>query len=184
MKALIVLGLIGSGKDAASNYISEKYGYQIYSLGTMGIIGKAVKKEGLELTRENLQKISVKYRQKYGEDYFAKELMKEIKELMPEKLIIKEVRKPEEIQICRKEFGKDCTILRISADKKTRFNRLKKRSDERDPKTYEHFEKQENRELELYPALSMDIPDCIEIENNGTLYQLYKKIDKIMGSLK
>lgn len=73
MKILCLAGLIGSGKDETAKYIAEKYGYHIIDYAN--ILRDICKKEGLEITRENLQNLRIKY----GNTFLAEEVVKRVK---------------------------------------------------------------------------------------------------------
>ena len=173
------MGLIGSGKHTIAEYISKKHGYKIFSMGTDGIIGKTTKDQGLELTRENLQNTSQKLREKCGMDYFAKLVLKEVLQSGCKKALITDIRKPEDITVPRNKFGKDFILIFINADPKIRFERLKKRNKERDPKTWKEFLEQEKREHELFFSKSIGMENA-KIENNLDINKTEKAIDKLL----
>ena len=179
MKVIALMGFIGCGKETASKYLSEQYGYRQFSMGTDGTIGNLTRKLGLPATRENLQNVSQEYREKYGMDYFAKLTLKEILDSKCEKALITEVRKSEDISIPRNHFGSNFIVLFIDSLPEIRFSRLLKRGLHRDPKSWEEFQKHEKREYELYFSKSIGMEDAT-ISNNISLGELQKNIDKIL----
>lgn len=179
VKVIGLIGLIGAGKGFVADYISKIYNYKVFSMGSDGIIGKVTKSEGLELSRENLQNISQKYREKYGMDYFAKLVVKDIIDSRCSKALINEVRKPEDVKVPRNQFGKDFLCILVDAEQLVRFDRLRKRVFDRDPKTFQEFLIQEKREFELYFNKSLGLEDC-KLDNNGTFDDLKRNIDKLL----
>ncbi|MDI6721877.1 MAG: dephospho-CoA kinase, partial [Candidatus Aenigmarchaeota archaeon] len=72
MKIICIAGLIGSGKNAVSDHISQKYGYKVIDYAE--ILRDICRKEGMEVTRDNLQNL----RLKYGNTFLAEEAVKRI----------------------------------------------------------------------------------------------------------
>lgn len=181
-KIISVTGLIGSGKDFVSNYIAEKYDYEIISLSEL--VHEAVRRNNLETTWQNLQKISTEYRTKYGMDYFGLIALKKANELIKEgkKVLIKEARRKEDIEQAKKEFGSDMLVIKVEADKKTRFERLKNRGTIKDPKTMDELEQREKREWELY--FSSGIFDLVDATvNNEKDVDIFKEINAILNCM-
>ncbi|MEM5835315.1 MAG: AAA family ATPase [Candidatus Aenigmatarchaeota archaeon] len=174
-----IVGLIGAGKDTAAKYIEEKYGYTPISFSEL--VHEKVKEEGLEPTRENLQNIAKKYREKYGMDYFAKLAVEKALNSGKDKIILKELRRREDVEY-PKRFFKDFYIIEIYANKKIRFKRLKERATKKDPKTWKDFLEQEKKEELLGFHEAIKYSD-FKIKNNGRLKELYSKIDKVMKEI-
>ena len=53
MKIIGIMGLIGSGKDAVSQYLAEKYGYEVIGMGN--IVRELSKGIGRTNGRDDLQ---------------------------------------------------------------------------------------------------------------------------------
>ncbi|MBI2597862.1 MAG: hypothetical protein HYW50_01565 [Candidatus Diapherotrites archaeon] len=78
-------------------------------------------------------------------------------------------------------------LLFIDAPQKVRFERLKERGREGDPKTFEQFlsieEKEAKSEVETNQQIDSTIPLAdITIENDSTIKALHKKIDDALSS--
>ncbi|MEM7819370.1 MAG: AAA family ATPase [Candidatus Aenigmatarchaeota archaeon] len=176
MNVIGITGLMGSGVDTVAKYISEKYGYAILHMSD--ILREMAKKEGLELTRDNLQNM----RKKYGNEFLAEEIVKRIKKNKYNKVIIAAIRRSEDYLIPKKEFP-EMKLIFINTDDKIRFERLKKRCRENDPKTFKEFQRQQKNEYKIYDFnKTFSYADYV-IENNGTVDELYKKVDEIMRTL-
>lgn len=179
VKIIGIVGLVGAGKDTAASYLKNKYNYEIISYSDL--VHEKVKEENLVPTRENLQKIAKKYRELYGMDYFARlAVEKAVKALATghEKIILKELRKKEDVEYPKKYF-KNFYVIEIYADQKIRFERLKKRKSSKDPATWEEFLKQEENEKLLGFHEALQYADFI-INNNGSLEELYSNLDEIV----
>jgi len=185
MQSIIVgvLGRIGGGKGTAARYLHEKYGFHIISMGDM-VRDEAVKR-GIKKTRENLQKLSTGLRLKYGQDYFCKQALSRIQKQKIERVIIDGIRSTLEYKFW-KENVPYFVLIRIDADKKIRFERLKKRGGSRAPRTWTDFLDQEKGEDKLYPGSFdqfLSLSDY-NIENNSTGKVLQNNLDILMHKLK
>ncbi len=181
MKIICILGLIGSGKDEVANYLEKKYGYKKIVMGD--IVREFSRKEGLEPTRENLQTVQKKYRDKYGQLFFSDEVVRRTKGNKWEKAVIVGSRRPEETKFFKEHFGKDILMLLIEAEPEKRFRRLEKRGRENDPKTFEEFQKQDRNEFVCFEFDRSFRHADYKIENNGNFEELYKKIDSLLKRL-
>ncbi|MBI4018768.1 MAG: AAA family ATPase [Candidatus Aenigmarchaeota archaeon] len=173
-KIIGIIGRIGAGKDTVAEYIARKYGYAVVAF--RDAVKEVTEKEGLELTRANMQAVSKKYRDRYGGDYFTNIIMKKVAESGP-KIIIKEMRTEGDVLPLKNMFRKMKIIL-IEADAEKRFERMFARGRAGDPQTLEEFEGQEKREEELGYTQALQYDD-FKINNNGTLGELYEKVDKL-----
>lgn len=178
MPIVCVAGLIGSGKDTAAEYISKKYGYKIIDYAN--ILREICKREGLELTRDNLQNLRVKY----GNTFLAEEAVRGIKNSKDKNIILTPMRRSEDFEIPKKEFGHDVKLIVIESDIKKRFDRLKRRGRENDPKDLKEFERQEAREREIFNFDKTFSYADFKIKNNGTIKDLEKSIDNVMKVIK
>ncbi|MBI5332597.1 MAG: AAA family ATPase [Candidatus Aenigmarchaeota archaeon] len=176
-KVIGIIGLIGSGKHTIAEYISRKYGYRIFSMGTEGVSGRLTRKDGLELTRQNIQNTTERYRKQHGMDYLAKLVLREVLDSGCKKALITDMRKPEDIAVPRKYFGNSFLLIFIDAYPKIRFERLKKRNRKRDPKVWKEFLDQEKREHELFFSKSLGMHDFV-IDNNSEMEKARKAVDK------
>jgi dephospho-CoA kinase len=180
VKRNLVFGLTGpnaSGKGEVSKYLIKK-GYKYYSLSD--IVRQETKKLKLKPTRENYIYVGNLLRKKYGPSILAKRIMKRLDK---DAAVIDSIRNPYEI----KELNKldNFILIGIRAPRKLRFMRILERNRTGDSKTYKEFidnEKKENIDncsTNQQLRLCMKYADVI-INNNGSLEELYKKIDKIL----
>lgn len=178
LKCIIgLLGTIGAGKTTVSDYLVKK-GFERVVMGDL--VRDVAKKEGLKLTRENLQSIQKKYRDNYGQEYFIKEAIRKLKNSGKEKLLIDGVRTPTDATEAKKAGA---ILVLIDAPKKIRFERLRARKREGDAQTFEQFLEQEKREWKMLRfRKSLKYVDY-KIDNSRNIKKLYKKICSLLESL-
>ncbi|MBI4162225.1 MAG: AAA family ATPase [Candidatus Aenigmarchaeota archaeon] len=183
IKVIGIVGPIGAGKDLGSEYIAKKYDFEVISY--RDIVKEETEKEGMEPNRENMQMIATRRREEIGKDVFAKIVIEKAKNLVKKgkKVLLKEIRTDFDAKPVLKVFGNSMIMLAFDADEKTRAKRLIIRLRKGDPATIEEFMKQEKREKDLGYRYWMDRTDK-KIKNNGSIEELYSKIDKLMEKLK
>lgn len=169
-----VTGLIGSGKDTVARYIAKKYGFSVISMGD--IVRKIVRELGLPMNRENQQHVGYKYKERITE-----EMLKEVRK--HGKVIMVGIRKWADYNEPKKEFGKNFYLIVVRADKEKRFERLKKRGRDGDPKTFSEFLKQEKREKEFFDFNRIFPKADFVIENSKGFGELYREIGSVMEKL-
>ena len=173
-------GTISSGKGTVSDYLVSK-GFEKYVFSD--VIREETKKRGLEQTRENLQKVGDLLRKEnHNEGVLAKKLLEKIK---TGKAIVDGIRNLKEIGELRKR--KDFFLIGVDAELKLRYERLKTRGREGDPKTFEEFKRLDEYENKSLGG-GQEINRCLEksdfkIINNRTMKELKDKIEEILNSI-
>ncbi len=132
----------GAGKSTIAEGLELK-GYDIVNMGNA--VRAEAKKRNLESTRENLGKLMLELREQNGPGSIAELIKPEIESSSSNVILVDGVRSNDEIQVLKK-FG-NVKLLAIHASTGTRFDFLQKRGRSDDPKTQEHFEERDNREL-------------------------------------
>jgi dephospho-CoA kinase len=176
-----IIGLSGemaSGKGTVAKYISEKYGASSYRFSTM--LRDVLNRLYIEQTRENVSGLSTILRQNFGEDLFAKVMAEDVKKDTNNVIVIDGIRRQADIVHLKKipEFK----FVFIEADIKKRYDRIIERDENVDDKgkTFDEFVEEHQLETELQIK---DLKNCadIVINNDGTLEDLYQKVDKIIS---
>jgi dephospho-CoA kinase len=181
VKVIGTCGTIGAGKDAAADYLIEKYGYQKVTVGDL--VREETAKRGLELSRENTTDVSEEMRKKHGVTYWLERVAEKIEKSGWKKAIVAGVRPPTDDELLRKRFGKDYILVLIDADPKLRYVRMQERARRDAPKSFEDFEKQEKTEWELFKLDVTFKKADHTIKNNGTIEELKENLDSLMKKL-
>jgi dephospho-CoA kinase len=173
-----IAGEIASGKGTVAEYISKKYSASIYHFSTM--IRDVLKRLYIEEKRENISKMSTMLRKNFGENLFAKVIAEDVRRDRSEFIVIDGVRRLDDI-IYLKEIP-EFKFIYVEADMNKCYERVVKRDEntgDRD-KTFDQFKKECQLEPELRIKSLRQYADFI-LDNNGTLDELYKKIDNIIN---
>ncbi len=144
----------GAGKSIIAEGLESK-GYDIVNMGNA--VRAEAKKRNLESTRENLGKLMLELREQNGPGAIAELIKSEIESSSSNVILVDGVRSNDEIQVLKK-FG-NVKLLAIHASTGTRFDFLQKRGRSDDPKTQEHFEERDNRELSVGISNSIALSD-------------------------
>jgi dCMP deaminase len=181
---MILIGLTGencAGKSTVAEYLIKK-GFYYYSLSD--VIREELVKEGKEITREALIAKGNELRKKYGPDILAKKILEK---LTPDRnYIIDSIRTVAEAKKFF-ETGK-MTLIYVTASQETRFNRMKARKREGDPKSFEAFKMIEELELTSKDEFGQQLLEVFKlankkIENETNFADLYDKIDRILSEI-
>lgn len=179
MKQILIglLGTIGSGKTTVSDYLVKK-GFARVIMGDL--VREKAKQDGLKLTRENLQATQKKYRSKYGQDYFIEEAIKRLRASRKSKLLVDGIRLPVDADKAKSEGAR---LILVDAPATIRFERLKKRKREDDPKTIDRFMEQEKAEWRVFDfEKTLEYVDY-DINNSGNLEELYARVNDILKEI-
>jgi dephospho-CoA kinase len=169
---IAVVGMPGSGKSEFLN-IALNYGYRFISMGD--IVREETVKRGFSL--EESGKVAQMLRDKGGLDAIAILTLNKIRESHNDKFIIEGIRGIKEVERFRNEIN--FFLVGIHTSPSLRFDRLKKRGREDDPKNFEEFYKRDLRELSWGLGEAFALSDVI-INNNETLGDFRSSIDKVI----
>ncbi len=176
-QVIALVGPIASGKGSVIDVLKEN-GYDCLSLSD--VVRERAKEWGLPLTRENLQDVGDKLRKNFGPGILAELISSYILKHPEKKYIVDGVRNPAELLFLKKKFSTYTVGVTASADK--RFELMRKRAREWDPKTREEFDQVEARdrgvgqeEYGQQVQACLDMADIV-IDNNGFLSDLQTNI--------
>ncbi|HNU81256.1 MAG TPA: AAA family ATPase [bacterium] len=179
----LVLGFVGklaSGKAVCQKYISEKYnaGSARFSTALRDILNRLY----LPISRENMQNLSFDLRKRFGSDILARVIAEDVKNDPHNIVVIDGVRRLADIS--RLTELSNFHLISINASPEIRYERMKLRNENAGDadKTFEEFLEDDRREAEL------QIPEVMaaasfNLDNNGTLEELYSQIDKILEEI-
>lgn len=177
-KIIGITGLFGSGKSTAAAILKDK-GFKTVSLSSY--LKDLANERGLTLTRTNLQDLGNEVRKKHGAGFLVKKALKEYKN--EEKIVIDGIRNVGEIEELRKVKGS--ILLAILADRKVRFNRLKKnkRREELDEKLFYQLDLRDlgvnERITGLQTAFCIALADTFIVSSNS-IKNFKKDIDNFL----
>ena len=177
----MIIGLTGkngSGKGEVAIFLKER-GFHYYSLSDA--LREEAQKRGQEITRDVLVALGNELREKEGPGCLAERIFAK---LDPEKhYVIDSIRHPSEIQVFRRR--NDFTLLRIHAPDRLRFERLRQRGRENDPRVWEDFLVLEAKEAKSDVKTDQQLDQAlaladVQVDNNGPLREFHEKIKQIL----
>ena len=178
-KIIAIVGMCGSGKSIASDYL-ETLGYKKVYFG--GVTLEKLKEKGLEITPENEKMMREKLREDLGMGAFAKILLPRIKEYSKkENVVLDGLYSWDEYKIISEELGNELKVIAIITDKKLRYKRLEQR--EVRPLTKKEAIMRDLAEIEnIAKAPPIAYADYYVL-NNGTMDEYKERLNKILKEL-
>ena len=173
-KIIALVGLAGSGKSSAVEYLTEKGFPKIY-FG--GVIYKAMDEAGIEKTWDNQQKFREEIRRREGKDFVIKRVIKNIHDLInagQNKIVLDGLYTWSEYKFLKHEFPGQVVVIAIVTPKHLRYQRMIKRAER--PMQPHEVDQRDWSEIEnLEKGGPIAIADYFII-NDGSLEQLHQKI--------
>jgi len=150
-------------------------------------VREEAKKRGVEITRENLQKIADDLRRKFGPEVLAKRTWEIIKNQSNTRTVIDSIRGEAEVDYLK---GKpNFYLIGVTAPRRLRYQRVISRQRESDPMKWEEFLRIDKIDFKSGRGKEgRNIEACLKksdflIENVGTLKNLGKEIEKILSKI-
>jgi dephospho-CoA kinase len=175
VKIVAFVGLTGSGKSSAVDYLTTK-GYPKVYFG--GIVLDAMTKAGLDHTQENEQPFREQLREREGKDFVANRIVKQIRDLIAagqRRIIADGIYTWTEYKILKHEFSGELTVVAVVTPKHLRHHRLTQRPIR--PLTDTQANERDWAEIEnLEKGGPIAIADHYII-NNGNLDHFHEQID-------
>ncbi|MBI4368367.1 MAG: AAA family ATPase [Candidatus Omnitrophica bacterium] len=177
----MIIGLTGkngSGKGEAARFLKER-GFEYLSLSD--VVREEVAKAKKPVTRENLIRKGNELRRKFGPNVLAKRVIQRMES--DRNYVIDSVRHPAEAKTLKAENG--FVLLNVTAPPKVRFERLKKRKRENDPKTFGQFTRLESAEGKSAVRSDQQLDRTLAladytVQNSGTLKKLQDEVTQIV----
>ncbi len=174
-KLIGLTGTNGSGKGEVAVFFQQR-DYAYVSLSDL--IRDELKKEEKPITRNNLIQKGNQMRERDGADVLARLALKNIKG----NTVVDSIRNPHEVEYLRRHS--DFILLAIDAPVEIRFERAKKRGREESASSLQEFISKEAEEMTSRQT-GQQLKNCIQladfkIQNDSTLENLYKKLEKFV----
>lgn len=183
VKILAFVGLAGSGKTSAVEYLTAK-GYPKVYFG--GIIYKAMREIGLEPGSdwEREAQFREDIREREGKDYVVKRAVAEARDLIAagqHRIILDGLYTWTEYKILRREFPGEMTVVSIVTPKHLRKQRMAKRAER--PMTAQQVDERDWEEIEnLEKGGPIAIADHF-IHNEGNLDKLHEQVEALLSEI-
>jgi len=173
-------GLMASGKEVSKKYLEQNYQASSHRFSTM--LRDILTRLYLPIDRNNLQNLSLDLRTRFGSDTMARVIAEDVKNDPTDVVIVEGIRRLADIATL-KDLP-NFYLVSVDATSELRYQRLVKRNENIGDadKTFEQFLADQEREAEIEIPVVM-AQAKYHLNNNGTLAELYKQIDKIIADI-
>ena len=180
-KILAFVGLTGSGKSSAVEYVTAKGLPKVY-FG--GIVLDEVQRRGLELTQENEQPIREELRETEGKDFIVKRIISQIHDLIEagqDRIVADGLYTWTEYKVLKREFPGELTVVAVVTPKHLRKQRMAKRPLR--PLTSDQVDQRDWAEIENIEKGGPIAVAYYFIHNDGGVEKLHTQIDDILKTV-
>jgi dephospho-CoA kinase len=179
MKVIGVVGLPASGKGEFSK-IAAALNVPVVVMGDM--IRRAVHKEGLDPTDENLGLVANRLRAEQGMDAIARLCVPEIQRQTEPLVLVDGIRGDAEVALFRKTFP-DFILVSIVSSFGNRLSRVAARGRSDDFKTSDELRNRDERELRWGLGMALEQSDVL-VKNNGTLDEFSVAVHELLDKIR
>jgi dephospho-CoA kinase len=181
IKIVAFVGLAGSGKSSAAEYITAK-GYPKVYFG--GIIYQAMNEAGIEITPDSQRIFREEIREREGKDFVVKRAIKQVHDLIEsgqKHILLDGLYSWTEYRILKHEFPGELSVIAIITPKKLRHRRLATRPER--PFTAKEANERDWSEIEnLEKGGPIAMADFF-VMNDGSIDDLHKRIDEVLETI-
>lgn len=180
MKKLIaVVGMAGSGKSIATDYLEKKGWTKIY-FG--GVIYDKMREAGIEITPDSQKKFREEIRKKYGMGAVAYLLLDKIKDAHQlGDCVLDGLYSWDELLILKEKFHDDLKLICVCCDKKLRYERVANRVER--PFNHEEIVIRDTSEIENLAKGGPIAYADYYLLNNGSLEDYKKRLEEILKEI-
>ena len=179
-KIIAVLGMPGSGKSEAIGYLRERYEWPKVYFGDVTF--QEMERRSLERNQANERLVREDLRNLYGEDYYAKEVIKMIDALGDVPVVLVEsFYSAAEYRVFKERYNTAFVTIAIHAQPAIRHARLAER-----PERPLSEREAEERDWAQLTRLTQGTPIALAdhmIVNEGTKEELQRHLDEVVTNL-
>ncbi|MCL2037711.1 AAA family ATPase [Candidatus Saccharibacteria bacterium] len=183
-KVIAVVGMMGSGKGTAVEYLTKKYSWPSVYFG--GMVYEEVARRGLDIVRDETA-VRQDMRAKEGPAVLAKRVAVKAHELLnegAETVVLDGLYSWSEDKYLRQEFGNDIIMIAVVAPKKLRRQRVLERVDQRRKYTLDEVVEREIAEIENIEKGGPIAYADFYVMNDEGMKNLHRQLDRIVKDLK
>lgn len=181
IKLLAIVGMSGSGKSVAVDYLTSKGFPKVY-FG--GMIYKEMEKRGIEYSPDNEREFREMIRQTEGKDWVVRQAIAEAKDLIAagqKTIILDGVYSWTEYKTLKHEFPGSLIVIAIILPKHLRYERVAKRPQR--PFDAQKIRERDHSEIEnLEKGGPIAIADYYVL-NDGSISDLESQLQSILNSV-
>ena len=183
VKILAIVGMSGSGKSVAVDYLTNK-GYPKVYFG--GMIYKEMEKRGIPRTEdgESEKKFREEIREKEGKDWVVRQVISETRDLInagQKRIVLDGVYSWTEYCLLKHEFPKTLTFIAVVVDKQLRYDRVAVRPER--PFDGNAIRERDRSEIENLEKGGPIVAADYYILNNGTIEDATNRLDEILKEI-
>lgn len=174
---LAIVGLPGSGKTEAINYLMEKYKWPKVYFGDVTF--DEMKERGLDINEKNERFVREDLRAKFGQLHYAKKVVEKIKNIKEDtNILVESLYSWEEYLEFIKNFGESFKVLAIYSSPDTRIKRLSNRPHR--PLKREEVISRDYAQIENLKQAGPIARADFTVVNEGKMEELHKQVDTII----
>jgi dephospho-CoA kinase len=179
----LIIGLVGrqgAGKGTTAKFISERYGAVLIKYSD--ILRAILDILAIDVTRENLVKLSETLRGSFGEDVFAFAVDKQVRKSGAPLVVVDGIRRVEDVAAL--ESLPHFRLVAVTASARQRFDRMKQRGEKmrEQDMTWDEFVMDEIAPTENSISAIAERA-WKNIDNSGSPEDLSRQVDAIMTEL-
>jgi dephospho-CoA kinase len=176
----LVIGTVGrngSGKDSLVNYLARTH-HDVHPLSIGDVVRQLAEERAMPTTRESLHEVSQQLMHAEGPDVFIRRIIRQIEGHDWHAVAISGIRTPHDAEAFRQRFDGNFLLVHIEVGARTRYQRLKKRGEPRDPSTFEEFQRQERDEERQFHLGATIAAADLTIRNDGSPEEFHERIER------
>lgn len=179
-----ITGTLGAGKGTIVKYLVEQKDFSYFSVRAYLI--EEIKKQHLPVNRDSMVVTANNLRAKHTPSFITDELYKQAKKT-GHNCVIESIRTPGEIESLKSKGS--FYLFAVDAAAEIRYDRVTQRNSETDQITFDTFLENEKREMTSADQNKQNLQQCIKkanfvFNNNGTIEDLYLKVEETLKKLK